>query len=226
VNAERHPLRLGAVLIPCLLVLGCAGTGGSASTGVQTVAVSPQGQYATIEVDDSNRMVERLSAADPAAVERVLAAPERYNPAVLYALSAALFEQDRKREAAFWFYSGQLKARSDANKALDDSAHQAVSVLNERYGRPINTWAFQDRSLLRTIVERVVEADRSTARDYDPRWIAAHGLDAFTEDAIRFVDEAAWSDIDETTRSDYLANFNRAMDAMDARDEAAGSQEQ
>ena len=222
-NVDRHRAGIGAALIPCLLLLGCAGPGGSGSTGVQTVAGLPQGEFATIEIDDQHRMIERLAAREAAAVEQVLAAPERYNPAVLYALSAALFEQDRKRQAAFWFYSGQLKARSDANKALDTSAHQAVSVLNERYGGPINTWTFQDRALLRTVVERVVEADREAARGYDPRWIAVHGLDAFTEDTLRFVDESAWPDIDETTRSDYLENFNRAMDAMDARDAAADS---
>ena len=219
-DAGRRPLL--AVVLPCLLVLGCAASDSGRSPPEPVTEIAPRGEFAAIAIEDQNRMLERLVDGDAAAVDRVLAAPERYNPAVLYALSAALFEQDRKREAAFWFYSGQLKARSDANKALDRSAHQAVAALNERFGPAINRWAFQDRTLLRTVVERAVAADRAAARDYDPRWIAAHGLDAFTEDAIRFVDEGAWPDIDETTRTDYLASFNRAMDALDARDEASG----
>lgn len=175
---------------------------------------------APLAIDVQTSWGDRLDEDDPRAIETVLAAPERYDPAVLYALSGALFRLDRKQEAAFWFYSAQLKARSDANKALDPSVHQAVSALNDRYGLDINRWTFQDRERLRNIVEEVVEADREAPRSYDPRWIASMDVSGTSGD-IRFVSDADWPDIDESTRSDYLDNFRRAMDAMDARDAAA-----
>lgn len=190
-------------------VSACAPTGES-----RNLEVPVSGEFAEIDIEAQQRITSRLDANDPDAVAQVLESPDRYNPAVLYALAATLFRNDRPQEAAFWFYSGQIKARSDANKALDRSAHAAVSALNERFGSDINRWAFEDLERLRALVEAAVEADRVEERNYDPRWIALHGMDAFDAETLDFVDATHWAGIDEATRNDYLANFNRMMDSM------------
>lgn len=175
------------------------------------VAVNPKGEFASIEVEPSNREMKLLSKRDPASIERVTKNPGGYNPAVLYALSDALFRSGRKDDAAYWYYLGQLRARSDANKALDFSARQAVGVLNQRYGSQINRYTFKDTARLRLTVSKVILSDQSIPRDYDARWIALHGMDAFDSDKVDFAPRNQWKTINDTTRRQYEKDFNSAM---------------
>jgi hypothetical protein len=181
------------------------------------VAVNPQGEFASIRVEPSYSEVKLLSKRDPASIERVIKNPGAYNPAVLYALSDALFRSGRKDEAAYWFYLGQLRARSDANKSLDGSARQAVSVLNQRYGTPINQYSFKDTARLRLTVTKVISTDQSIPRDYDARWIALHGIDAFDSDKVQFMPRNQWKTINDTTRRQYEEGFNSAMRSIQQR---------
>ena len=175
------------------------------------VAVNPRGDFATIQVEPSNSELKLLSKRDPASIERVTRNPGSYNPAVLYALSDALFRSNKKDDAIYWFYLGQLRARSDANKALDASAKQAVGVLNQRYGTQINQYSFKDTARLRLTVAKVILTDQSIPRDYDARWIALHGMDAFGSGKVRFAPRGQWKTINDTTRRQYEKDFNSAM---------------
>jgi hypothetical protein len=175
------------------------------------VAVNPQGEFATIRTEPSNTEFQRLAKRDTAAIDRVTKDPGAYNPAVLYALSDALFRNGRKDDAVYWFYLGQLRARSDANKASDISARQAVAVLNQHYGRQINRFAFKDIARLKATVSKVISSDQSIPRNYDARWIALHGLDAFDKVTVRFAPRGQWKAIDDKTRRTYDNDFKSAM---------------
>ena len=175
------------------------------------VAVNPQGEFAIIKVEPSNSEIKLLSKRDPASIERVTKNPGAYNPAVLYALSDALFRSDRKDDAVYWYYLGQLRARSDANKALDVSARQAVGVLNQKYGAQINQYSFKETARLRLTVSKVILSDQSIPRNYDARWIALHGMDAFDSSKVRFAPRNQWKTINDTTRLQYEKDFNSAM---------------
>jgi hypothetical protein len=181
------------------------------------VAVNPRGEFATIKVEPSNSELKLLSKRDPASIERVTKNPGAYNPAVLYALSDALFRSNKKDDAIYWFYLGQLRARSDANKALDASARQAVGVLNQRYGTQINQYSFKDTARLRLTVAKVILTDQSIPRDYDARWIALHGMDAFDSGKVRFAPRNQWKTINDTTRRQYDKDFNSAMRYIEKR---------
>lgn len=50
-----------------------------------------------------------------------------------------------------------------------------------------------------------------TARKYDPRWIALHGLDVFSENVVAFEPKEKWGAIDDKTRNEYYDNFKEAM---------------
>ena len=65
---------------------------------------------------------------DADALERVRAAPERFQPPVLYAMSQVLFKAKLYHEAAFWFYAGQLRARFDVNRSTDPTTRQALGI--------------------------------------------------------------------------------------------------
>lgn len=181
------------------------------------VVVKPQGEFATIQVEPSNSEIKLLTKRDTAAMGRVTQNPGAYNPAVLYALADALFRSGRKDDALYWFYLGQLRARSDANKALDISARQAVSVLNQRYGPQINQYSFKDTARLRMTVSKVLAADQSIPRNYDARWIALHGLDAFGSGKVKFAPRNQWKAINASTRQKYGKDFKSAMKYMEKR---------
>ena len=139
---------------------------------------------------------------------------------MFYAVSRALFEQDKKDEAAFWYYAGQLRARFDANRCADVSARQAVSLLNREYGGPVNKHAMQDLAKLEQLVERVVAWDRRTPHDYDHRWINLHGMGAIlsakegAKPAPLSLPKSDWPAIAEKTRQDYLSGLRKAMERM------------
>ncbi len=202
-----------------------------APAAADTKAITPTGIYAQIDTRLAIETMQSLSngsAADRAnAIEAVLAKPENYAPPVFYALSHALFSEGRKNDAMFWFYAGQLRARFDANRCSDATARQAVGVLNQTYGTPINQYAFQDIAKLEELIPKVVEWDRKTPHNYDQRWINLHGMNAIlTGMVLKKSDDAQpplslpseqWEEIAEKTRSDYLSGFTEAMLQMKAR---------
>ena len=52
------------------------------------------------------------TAKKQAAIDAVKAHPQCYAPPAFFALSAVLFQDGKKDEAAFWFYAGQLRLDS------------------------------------------------------------------------------------------------------------------
>ena len=189
----------------------------------------PQGVYAHIETRQTQEMLQLLSQGtavqQQVALDRVRAAPERFQPPVLYAMSQVLFKAKLFNEAAFWFYAGQLRARFDANRCADPTARQAVDALNQTYGAPINRYLFQDLDQAEDLISNVVAWDRKTPYDYDPHWINLHGMQAVQ--AARDPQSAGartaaslsqppseWAAIAERTRAKYLKSFQDAITGM------------
>lgn len=181
---------------------------------IQTVEITPQGEFAKIDTTRAIETIDAIHRGDKGAIAQVQEDPGSYQPPVLYALAAELFQRGRKDDAMYWFYLGQLRARSDANKALDPSAAGGVDVLNQSVGAPINTHAFQSIPKLVQTVEKVASDDASLPRNYDPRWIALHGADAFTETKLRFAPESRWTSINDETRRGYLSDFRAVIDSL------------
>jgi len=180
-----------------------------------TVFVTPTGEHAEIDVSGAAETITALHGPDPTAtIEAVLAAPQRHTPPVLYALAAALFAGGRREEGATWYYSAQLRARFDVERCADPTVEDAVAILRERYGEPINRWAFTEaRDRLRTIVERAVAWDRATPHAYDHRWINLHGMGAFGVSPGEPLSrpEAEWPAIAEQVRTDYLTGLYEVL---------------
>lgn len=180
------------------------------------VPVTPSGEFAEINVKEQNIILDKILKGDKSSIEKAIRHPEDFNPVVLYGLSSTLFRDGKKDEAVFWFYVGQLRGRSDANKALDISAKSAIGMLNQKFGGPINQYAMKDISKLKDIVSRVVSFDESTARHYDPRWVSLHGMDVFLgKEKVSFEPESKWEAINTKTRNDYYHGFKQAMKKFD-----------
>lgn len=181
-----------------------------------------KGVYAEIDTIKARETIQLLSDNNEKNVSNTILSikenPENYAPPVLYELSRTLFSLDQKDEAAFWYYAGQLRARFDANRCSDISARQAVAVLNQEYGTPINQYAFQDLNKLEALIHRVVEWDRSTPHNYDHRWINLHGLGATlsamgeeSSNTPLSLPVEQWETIAENTRKKHLEAFEEVL---------------
>lgn len=188
--------------------------------------LAPQGVYAQIDTKLGQEALRLLSQGTPqqqqSVLERVRATPERFQPPVFYVLSQVLFKAGQREEAAFWFYAGQLRARFDANRCTDTTARQAVDVMNQSYGGPINRYLFQDLSKAQELISKVVDWDRKTPYAYDPRWINLHGIQAvqaakdpqlaarLTAESLS-LPQSQWAALAEQTRTKYLQGFKDAI---------------
>jgi hypothetical protein len=194
----------------------------------ENVPVAPRGEFAQIDTRLAKETMQILAKGTSDEKQRVIAnikaSPGNYAPPVYYLLSNVLFAKDKRDEAAFWFYAGQLRGRVDANICADSSAREAVDVLNQNYGAPINKYAMQDIPKLKALIPKVVAWERKTPYKYDRRWINLEGmgammsgLDPQNKDASQkplSYPKDQWAGIAEKTRSDYLSGFEQAMAAM------------
>jgi hypothetical protein len=192
----------------------------------QTRTLELVGEYARIDTKLTNEVIAGLrSGSDKqknAQIRDIQKNPQNYAPPVFYLLSNVLFQRGQKDEAAFWFYAGQLRARFDANRCADSTASQAVAVLNQHFGEPINQHMFRDLQKLEILIPKVVEWDRKTPHKYDQRWINLSGMNAVLASAAEGRTSSStplsrpkeqWSEIAERTRRDYLDGFRKAMEA-------------
>lgn len=154
-----------------------------------------------------------LTQAQARAVDKVLATPERYSPVALYATARALFITGRKDEAARWFYSAQVRARFDATRCPDRSARQATTILTQRFGPPINRYAFQSPERLKTAVHAALAWDRATPHHYNHRWIDYHGIGSMDPDTPT---PDTWDAVAERVRQQYLKSLEEALVKLEA----------
>lgn len=190
----------------------------STLSNAQTKEIKLKGVFKEIEIARHNEAIEILNGKDKKlkqqTVETILKNPNFYNPPVIYALSRELFNQDKKDDAMYWFYVAQLRARYDANLCMDNSAKQAVSILNGEYGTEINKYAFQDIDKLEKIVTEVVDFLKTNEENYDHRWINLHGMDAVlagmndnAEQKELSQPKEKWAEIKKKTIEDYYNGF-------------------
>lgn len=187
-------------------------------SNAQTEEIKLKGVFKEIDIAKHNAAIEILNGENNTlkqqTVDSILKNPNHYNPTVIYALSHELFSQDKKDDATYWFYVAQLRARYDANLCMDNSAKQAVSVLNNEYGPDINQYAFQDIDKLEKTVNKVVNFVRSNNENYDHRWINLHGMWAVLagqsdEPETRELSKPKneWEAIKKKTVDDYYKRF-------------------
>ena len=196
-----------------------------------TEVVTPRGEFAQIDTRLATETIQILAKGTAeekqSTISKIKANPGNYAPPVLYVLSNVLFANGEKDEGAFWFYAGQLRARIDANICADLSARQAVGVLNQNFGAPINQYTLQDIPKLEELIPKVIEWERKTPYNYDRRWINLHGMGAVmsgmgvqnkdpSQSSLSYPKDQ-WNDIAEKTRTDYLSNFKKAMALMKSK---------
>ena len=154
-------------------------------------------------------------------IKDVMNDPNKYVPPVLLAYAEQVFEAGHPEVAMFWYYTAQLRARSDANKSLDKSVQRGVTALSVRFGTNIGTYAEQHLDQLELVMQKVLSWDEQSERNYNPKWVALLGDEAKFSQKVRFVDASKYKQVDEETRRGWKIGFDSAIRQL--REEAANN---
>lgn len=186
-------------------------TSSQESSNTSPDKITPKGEFAEINISKSQQAMDAITSGKGETINAILEAPNDYAPPVLYLISAIMFDNDYEDQATFWFYVAQLRARSDANKSGDETAHAAVSQLNQRFGAKITPYSMSNPERLKAIVSQVLEWDGEQKRNYDARWIALQSKDVLTESTIDFAPKQKWQEIDALTRNQFRQGLEQAL---------------
>jgi hypothetical protein len=94
------------------------------------------------------------------------------HPSFYYILASRLFAANRKDEAVFWFYAGQLRYRIRLACHPDlppDTEPALLASLQEEVGRPINEYAGADPDAWAAAIARARDWDAQTRNGYEPK---------------------------------------------------------
>jgi hypothetical protein len=132
-------------------------TNGTAAQGPCDNSVDPQ----TVALDELIRIV-----------------PDQH-PSFYYVLAGRLFAANRKDEAVFWMYAGQLRYRIRLACHPDlapDTEPALFGSLTETVGRPVNEYGFGDLTALPATLERVLAWDAATHNGFEPKAACASAI--------------------------------------------------
>ncbi|MEO1641905.1 MAG: hypothetical protein AAFR74_01110 [Pseudomonadota bacterium] len=191
---------------------------------VETVITSfetlPDALYTADKRDLMEDLLGKDASAQTEAINTIAAAPQEYPPYFFYMMSDALFDQNKKDEAAFWFYAGQLRSRYDANRCGNQlQGRNTVDMLNQEYGTPINQYTFKDVDNLSLIVERVIAFEKQTPHDYDPKWVFFTPVEGalmpvdpdITPNTAKCLPQKDWPAMNARTVREYQEGFEQAL---------------
>ncbi|MES2062960.1 MAG: hypothetical protein V4456_13625 [Bacteroidota bacterium] len=201
-----------------LLLLFCCVS--AKSQNVENHQVEPKGAYKEINTERDSKIMEQLMsesfAQKQSLIDSVQKNPNIYIPPVLYALAYALFQQNKKDDAIYWFYLAQLRARYDVNRCTDKTA--SAAQYNQVFGPSINEYAFANLDLLEKTIPKIIIFVENNEELYDQRWINLSGMDAMSaslagkaEPKKLSIDKAQWPKIKSETIKDYSDGFNEAL---------------
>lgn len=173
--------------------------------------LQPQGEYRLLPLETTRRQVDELLQGDAETLLQVQAKPNEVTPPVLFALAYQLYQQQHYHDAMFWFYTAQLRARSDANKSLDASTQQGVTKLSEQFGAEIPAYALSHPADMESAMKQVLSWDKTAQRRYNPRWVALHGHEAQSQQTYAFMPMDRWPQIDQLTRRTFARGFAQWM---------------
>ena len=173
-----------------------------------------QGEFAQLVRRPTEEAVNGLLSGNNQTLEAVLTDPNVYTPPVLFALAHQLYQQGEITPALFWFYTAQLRARSDANKSLDPTTQAGITELTRKYCETINRYAHSHPHEVSKAVRMALEWDKQTKRYYNVYWVALYGADSRVKEKVEFRPREQWNQIDEQTRLGFEKGLQQLLDKL------------
>ena len=137
-----------------------------------TVAQPPQGKSVVASTKEVAQVTEPEPLGDVPTAD-MIAGITKQEPAYYYLLAARLLKEDRKDEAVFWYYAGQLRWRYYAlahqEKVSGSEASSLMGAFHHSLGTPINEYAFGDLPQLRQTIDDVIAWDEENPNEFCPK---------------------------------------------------------
>lgn len=172
-----------------------------------------KGEYLDLNIENIEKTVKQISLGDIDTIKKVMDDPNAYEPPILFAYAEQVYNSGFYETALFWFYTAQLRARSDANKSFDKSVQTAVTAMSSRFAH-IGQYGIDNYEVLPQIVDKVVEWDKISERKYDPKWVAILGNESKISDKIRFRDSSEYEKINAEVRRYWKLGFESAYEQI------------
>ncbi len=170
-----------------------------------------RGEYAGINFAETEKIMQSISNGDMDVIKQVMNDPDKYVPPILFAYAEQVYKAGHYEVAMFWYYTAQLRARSDANKSLDKTVQKGVTLLGQRYGTEIGPYALSHLDQLELVMNQVLTWDETANRKYNPKWVVLLGEEAKISGNVRFVDESKYKEIDKEVRRGWKLGFETAL---------------
>ncbi|MGN1392963.1 MAG: hypothetical protein ACI4V7_02765 [Succinivibrionaceae bacterium] len=174
-----------------------------------------KGEYRDLNFERIENYKKKILGSDIDTIKEVMNDPNNFEPPILFVYAEQVFLAGHRDVGMFWYYTAQLRARSDANKSLDKSVQKAVTELSIQHGQYIGKFAYENPSLLKDVMDKVLEWDKISERKYNPKWVALLGNEAKFSDTIRFVDESKYESINNEVRRGWKQGFDTAIQQIE-----------
>ncbi|CAF1040301.1 unnamed protein product [Didymodactylos carnosus] len=186
------------------------------------IGIIPGQNRGTVDMELFNETIAMLSTGSSDEkqkhIEKIVTSPGDYIPRVFYYLSNILYKQEKKEQAYFWYYFGQMRAKYDSMRCVDVLASRAHDLLNMQFEPLIIQDMFSDLDVIEQILEKVIELNDSTPYNYDYHWINVYGLDSICSRLFDDHDDnrkkpslsvpkEEWNEIRESVREFYLSEL-------------------
>jgi hypothetical protein len=176
-----------------------------------------KGAYAGIDTAPDIRAIQALQTGSDEekkqTAERIIKNSSKYTPSVFFYLADYLSSQKDADTAIFWLYAGRIRTRYDIARCADQTVEDSIDVLNSSISELLRLSQFENIEKTKELVRKAVEWYRKTPHDYDPKWIALHGMGPFLPDAEKATAESLtvskdkWDSLAEENREKYWKAF-------------------
>jgi len=181
------------------------------SISAEDIVVSPQGQYAEIDVYESNDLMEILNnnyddlfGWKKKAARTINQAPGSYHPPALMAAGIYYLKQKDFEQAAPLCIGALSRTDIDILISKDKTVGDAAFILMLQLENAICESIFTDQELKKwnDVYNKAFFNfeiwDRKTPRNYDDRWIRLHSMRAFTDSTFTEIsDNEKWDIIEQ-----------------------------
>jgi len=168
----------------------------------ETIYFDPQGDYATIDVEESEDLMNALlddSLSDDErrlVAQKIASQPGSYIPVVLLKAGMCFLECHDFEKAALLCVAGIFRAEIDVRISEDITLGDVCSILTMNLAEFVDELLTKEDEQARwqeafsRAVDNFVEWDKAMPRDYDDRWVRLHSLYVFGESTFTVLDEA------------------------------------
>ena len=149
----------------------------------EDVTVAPKGVYARIDTRQDIKAIQTLNAAPDIEkkqmAEEIIKNSSKYAPVVFFYLANYLCAKKDIDNAIFWLYAGRIRIRFDIARCTDQTVGDSIGELNASVSELLRLSQFENLDKTRALVQKAIAWDCKTPHDYDPKWIALHGMAPF-----------------------------------------------